>query len=162
VLKSEGWKLKKSLVLIQGFMFKFSKRSLDNLQTCHSDMQDIMHAALMYSKVDFGITEGHRSIERQAKLYHEGKSKLDGYKRKSKHNYSPSQACDIIVSGINKPYDFNHLSYLAGVIQTVAQVLHEDGEITHKIRWGGNWDDDKEIITDQKFQDLVHFELYEV
>jgi hypothetical protein len=27
------------------------------------------------------------------------------------------------------------------------------------IRWGGNWDMDGEPITDQDFQDLVHFEL---
>lgn len=27
------------------------------------------------------------------------------------------------------------------------------------IRWGGNWDMDGEPVTDQNFQDLVHFEL---
>jgi len=26
------------------------------------------------------------------------------------------------------------------------------------LRWGGNWDMDGEPITDQDFQDLVHFE----
>jgi len=27
-----------------------------------------------------------------------------------------------------------------------------------KIRWGGNWDMDGEPVTDQEFQDLVHYE----
>jgi peptidoglycan L-alanyl-D-glutamate endopeptidase CwlK len=27
------------------------------------------------------------------------------------------------------------------------------------LRWGGNWDGDAEIITDQRFNDLVHWEL---
>jgi peptidoglycan L-alanyl-D-glutamate endopeptidase CwlK len=30
-----------------------------------------------------------------------------------------------------------------------------------KLRWGGNWDRDGEPVTDQDFQDLVHFELAE-
>ncbi len=29
------------------------------------------------------------------------------------------------------------------------------------IRWGGNWDQDGEPVTDQDFQDLMHYEIVE-
>jgi hypothetical protein len=46
-----------------------------------------------------------------------------------------------------------HCCILAGMVQAAAI------EITgKKLRWGGNWDMDHEPITDQDFQDLVHFE----
>jgi hypothetical protein len=43
----------------------------------------------------------------------------------------------------------------------VAGILLNQGRITHELVSGLNWDSDGEIITDQKFQDLVHFELDE-
>jgi peptidoglycan L-alanyl-D-glutamate endopeptidase CwlK len=42
----------------------------------------------------------------------------------------------------------------------IAQKLKDDGKMTHSVRFGGDWDGDKDI-TDQKFNDLVHFELIE-
>ncbi len=40
----------------------------------------------------------------------------------------------------------------------IAQKLKDEGKMTHAIRYGGDWDRDFDI-TDNKFQDLVHFEL---
>ena len=45
--------------------FEFSKTSKKRLRTCHKDLQLIMECAIAFSKVDFGIAEGHRSIELQ-------------------------------------------------------------------------------------------------
>jgi len=40
----------------------------------------------------------------------------------------------------------------------VAEALLQQGVISHRVRWGGDWDGDKDT-TDQRFNDLVHFEL---
>ena len=55
--------------------FKFGKRSKANLDTAHIDLKVIMSVALKTSMIDFGISEGHRSLERQQKLFKEGKSR---------------------------------------------------------------------------------------
>ena len=43
----------------------------------------------------------------------------------------------------------------------VAAKLLEEGKITHKLRFGGDWDADT-YTDDQNWDDLVHFELAEV
>jgi peptidoglycan L-alanyl-D-glutamate endopeptidase CwlK len=37
-------------------------------------------------------------------------------------------------------------------------MLKNDGKMTHDVRYGGDWDGDKDI-NDQTFNDTVHFEL---
>lgn len=141
-------------------MYKFGNKSLECLNTCHDDLKIIMTLAIRITDIDFGISEGHRSIKKQYVYFRSGASKLDGYNRKSKHNYEPSMACDIYAYINGKAsYDKESLSYIAGLIQGIANILHSDGKITHKIRWGGNWDMDGEILIDQSFDDRPHFEL---
>lgn len=139
---------------------KFSKTSKKRLSTCHNDLQLIINTAISISKIDFGVAEGHRSIEKQQQYFNEGKSKIDGVTRKGKHNYSPSLAVDIYAY-VNGKASWNNedLSYLAGLIDAVAEMLYKDAKITHKLRWGGNWDMDGEILIDQSFDDRPHFEL---
>ena len=110
--------------------YVFGKRSKEKLAQCHADLQLIANEALKVSRMDFGISEGHRTIEKQQEYFHAGKSKVDGIKIKEKNNYQP----------------------------TVAFMINE-GKITHRLRWGFNWDMDGEIGTDQRFQDMPHFEL---
>lgn len=146
--------------------YTFGDRSQTRLETCHPDLQRIMRDALAVSDVDFSIVEGHRSIERQNKLFKKGLSKIDGVTRKGKHNYSPSLAVDIVVYTDQKQfrkriaYDWTHLAYIAGVVTSTARRLYEDGTIKHLVRWGGNWDRDGILKADQSFQDGPHFELY--
>ena len=147
---------------------KFGSRSLEKLGTFHSDLQEIMHLALSKSKIDFGISEGHRSLERQKQLFDEGKSKIDGITRKGKHNSSPSLAVDIyiyhkdLVTRRKLAYDKIHLAYVAGVIEASADELVAIGESQHTIRWGANWDSDGVIDYDQSFDDYPHFELKKI
>lgn len=141
-------------------MKTLSQKSADKLRTCHKDIQKVITLAVSISDVDFGISEGERSVELQQIYFKEGKSKIDGIKVKGKHNYSPSEAVDIFAYVNGKAsYDISHLSYLAGIIQACATLLFNEGVITHKIRWGGNWDRDGEILTDQSFDDSPHFEI---
>ena len=146
-------------------MNKFGKNSLLQLETCHEDLQKIFEIVILRSKVDFGISEGHRSKERQYQLFLEGKSKVDGITEMGKHNYSPSKALDIYVyhpdleTRRKLAYDRVHLAYIAGLVDSVSLELYECGEISHKIRWGANWSMDGIIDYDQSFDDYPHFEL---
>ena len=129
-------------------MHKFGRRSSKQLSTCHDDLIVIMIESINRSKVDFGISEGHRSIERQHELFLMGRSKRDGYKKLSKHNSTPSEAVDIYIYHPNAAtrrdlaYDKCHLTYVAGIIDAVAVEFYEKGITTHLIRWGANWDSD--------------------
>lgn len=138
---------------------KFSTTSKDRLSTCHDDIQKIMGIAISISNIDFGIAEGHRSIEKQKEYFDAGKSKIDGVTRKGKHNYTPSMAVDIYpyING-KAEWDNEHLSYLAGIIHAVSEMLYLDGKISHRIRWGGNFNMNG-IILEQSFDDTPHFEL---
>ena len=141
-------------------MFKFGKTSKERLSTCHADIQLIMNEAIKITNVDFGIAEGYRNIEKQQQYFKEGKSKIDGVSKKGKHNYSPSLAVDIYPYFENgAKWDNEHLSYLSGIIHAVSEILFADGKISHKVRWGGNWDMDGIILIDQSFDDRPHFEL---
>jgi len=146
-------------------MFSFGKNSISKLEGCHKDLQLILKLAIKRSNVDFGISEGFRSTERQKQLFDEGKSKIDGISRLGKHNYSPSKAADIYVYHprieIRRKivYDKVHLAYLAGVISACANELLDKGDISHNVRWGGNWSMHDGVLLDSSFQDLPHFEL---
>ena len=135
------------------------------MATCHSDLQKVFNLAISRSKIDFGVSEGHRSVERQNKLFKEGKSKIDGITKRGKHNYTPSEAGDVYAYHPNLEtrrkiaYSREHLAYISGVIDASAMELYEKGEISHLIRWGANWDGDGIIALDQNFDDYPHHEL---
>ena len=136
-------------------MPKFGKRSKEALASCHPDLKEIMNEAIKY--YDFSVLEGHRSVERQLELYTDGKSKIDGVKKKGMHNYLPSLAVDIVPYPIDWE-DANRFHFLAGLVFGVAERLLAEGKITHKLRWGGDWDRDGDF-KDQTFIDYPHFEL---
>lgn len=146
-------------------MYSFGSTSEEKLKNCHKDLQLIFRLAIKRSKIDFGISEGHRSIQKQLQYFNEGKSKVDGVKVKGKHNFLPSEAVDIyayhpdLETRRKLAYDKSHLSYIAGVVDSCAEELFAKSEITHKIRWGANWDSDGVIDYDQNFDDFPHFEL---
>jgi peptidoglycan L-alanyl-D-glutamate endopeptidase CwlK len=145
--------------------YTFGENSLKKVNTCHEDLQKILKLAISRSNIDFGVTEGHRSIERQKQLFDEGKSKIDGITQKGKHNYKPSLAADIYIyhSDIETrrklAYHKESLSYVAGIINSCANELFDQGKVSHHIRWGANWDSDGIIDLDQSFDDYPHFEL---
>lgn len=135
----------------------FSTTSLNRLHECHGDLQKIaLEAIKVY---DFLIGTGFRNKEEQDKAFAEGKSKLRW--PLGKHNKYPSQAYDLYpypFDGSNKPDNINRFYFLAGVIMGIAKHLYETGEITHKLRWGGDFDQNT-VFTDDKWDDLPHFEL---
>lgn len=128
-------------------MYKYSKRSEKKLLTCNSDLIKLFRKVIKL--IDITILDGHRSEERQNRLYKTGKSKKE-YPN-SKHNVYPSEAIDVAPY----PIDWNDLYrfyYMAGIIKACAN------ESSIGIRWGGDWDSDNDF-NDQQLMDLVHFEL---
>jgi peptidoglycan L-alanyl-D-glutamate endopeptidase CwlK len=128
----------------------FSQSSKKKLETCDPRLQ------LLFSQIvetfDCTIVEGHRPEDKQNEYYETGKSRLPW--PKGKHNQLPSKAVDVgpFING-SVSWDPKHCLYFAGFVMGVATSLGI------KLRWGGDWDMDYEAMTDQSFQDLVHFEL---
>ena len=136
--------------------YKFGRTSLSRLATCHADIQAIMMEAIRTSRVDFGIAEGHRSIERQLELYESGKSRV----KKGKHNYNPSRAVDVYAYYNGQAqWDDIHMGYLAGHILSVADYLLKLEKVSHVMISGGNWDNDGIFVYDHSFKDLPHFQI---
>lgn len=133
-------------------MPRFSQISLNSLNTCHQDLRVLAHEAIKY--IDFRVLEGHRDKTRQNQLRRDGFSKVVW--PNSKHNKNPSMAMDIVPWPIDwRPQRFY---YFGGRIIQIAEDMREAGEMVHRVRWGGDWDMDTEVL-DQSFFDLGHFEL---
>jgi peptidoglycan L-alanyl-D-glutamate endopeptidase CwlK len=98
---------------------------------------------------DITVLEGIRSEERQLELVSKGASKT----MKSKH--LNGKAVDIAPYPVPDWKDTYQFIYMAG------RIMQESDRLGVHIRWGGNWDRDATVVSDQKFQDLVHFEIYD-
>lgn len=129
-------------------MYKFSKRSLDKLETCEEDLQKVLHKAIEW--VDFSIIEGRRTKSRQRELVRQGYSTT----MKSRHlpnENGLSEAVDIIpypvvVDGVSCWDEKGHKRFnqLYGYIMAAAK------EVGVELEWGGNW---------KSFFDAPHYQL---
>lgn len=135
-------------------MAQFSMQSESILSTCHEDLQRLFREVVKSWDCQVLYEGGHRDKETQDRLVREGKSKTK-YPT-SKHNKYPSHAVDVAPYHQTPPHvdwnDTNGFYYFAGYVQRVAD------EMGITIRYGGDWDSDREG-DDQTFFDLVHFEL---
>lgn len=129
-------------------MPKFSVKSDKKLSSCHFDIQRVMREVIkMY---DFTVIYGERNEEDQNEAFAKGNSTKQW--PDSRHNTNPSLAIDIAPWPVNWD-DPRPFIYLAGLVIATAN------SIGIRLRWGGNWDEDYTIITDQTFQDLGHYEI---
>jgi len=133
--------------------FYYGATSERRLGTCHLDVQRVLREALAMGIIDIAIVCGHRGKKKQNEYYYGRPQKSRAKWPDGKHNSDPSDAVDA-APYINGEISWNklHCCVLAGIVLTCAVKLGI------KIRWGGNWDMDAEPITDQDFQDLVHYE----
>lgn len=144
-------------------MHAYSQRSKARINQCHPDLVLIFATALQ--GWDHTVLTGHRSKEEQTKKYLNGQSKVQW--PNSKHNVTPSMAADVSPWPIPKKWgegnrnEYEKFRYFAFYVIGIADALLQAGAISHSIRWGGDWDRDKDV-NDQSFDDLVHFELVEV
>jgi len=128
----------------------WGRGSKENLATVDERLVAVANLALQV--LDHSVIQGHRGEEEQNRYFDKGTSKLRF--PLGRHNSLPSLAIDI------QPYPYpssqtslrEALSRLAGVYQGIA------AQSGINIRWGGDWDMDTQT-KDNKFDDLVHFEL---
>lgn len=127
----------------------FGKSSKQRLDTCDHRLQDLFREVIKV--YDCSILCGHRTQEEQEDAVQAGVSKTPW--PESKHNTFPSRGIDVAPW----PIDWDNTKrfyHFAGYVQGCAD------RMGIKIRWGGDWDMDKDL-DDQSFMDLVHFELGE-
>lgn len=128
-------------------MPKFSQSSLEKLNTCDSRLQSLFTEVVKH--YDCQVLQGFRGQKEQDKAFAEGKSQKKW--PNGNHNKLPSTAIDVAPY----PVDWNdskRFYYFAGFVMGVA------AKMGLNIRYGGDWDMDKQI-KDNKFDDLVHFEI---
>ncbi len=135
-------------------MYSFGATSKKKLLTCHRDIQKVMNEAIKL--VDFTILCGHRNEKDQNIAFLNKVSKLKF--PQSKHNLYPSLAIDIAPWPIvwDGSVARERFRFTAGIIIGVA---HGMGI---KLRHGGDWNMNGEILDEKGLSDLPHFELVKV
>jgi len=119
--------------------FEFSHNSLKNLKGVHPDLVSVMYNALDITTVDFAITEGLRTVERQKKLLEQGKSTTMNSRHLTGH------AVDVMAYvGGKGSWDWDLYEVIAVAVKKAAK------DLDVPIKWGGDW---------TTFKDGVHFEL---
>lgn len=108
--------------------FIFGERSLKNLQGVHPDLIAICKMALDLTLIDFGITEGLRTIEKQKERVRTGKSQT----MKSRH--LTGHAIDIFAYPTPEgSWNFPDYELISSAFKQAAKSLG------HNIEWGGDW-----------------------
>lgn len=128
-------------------MPQFGKRSKEQLETCHPDLQMVLNKAI--EVVDFSVLQGYRGEEEQNKYFYEGKSKLK-YPQ-GKHNKNPSLAVDIAPW----PIDWKDIKRFGAVVFFIKGIAYENGI---KLRLGADWNSDFQF--NESFIDMPHIELH--
>ena len=108
--------------------YTLSHRSISNLYGVNDELADVVHLAITLTSVDFGISEGVRSRERQRQLYEQGRS----HTMNSKH--LTGDAVDVFawVDGAVS-WSFDDYEEIANAMYKAAETLDI------KIKWGGEW-----------------------
>ena len=128
-------------------MPRFGKTSKRWLATCDDGLQNLFYEVVQH--FDCSVIIGHRGEKDQNKAFDEGKSKVRY--PKGKHNSNPSTAVDVAPYPIDWE-DRERFIYFAGFVIGIAS------EMGISLRWGGDWNNDTQL-SDNNFDDLVHFEL---
>lgn len=119
-------------------LFKLSQRSIDRLNGVHPDLVSVVKLAIERSDVDFMVTEGLRTKERQRELVAAGASKT----MNSRHITGHAVDLAAYVNGIR--WDWPLYEKIAKAMKQAAY------ELNIKIEWGGDW---------KSFKDGPHFQI---
>lgn len=128
-------------------MPRFGTRSKRRLRGVDARLISVLNEVVKH--YDLTILEGKRSEERQKELVAKGASKT----MKSKH--LEGKAVDVAPYPVPDWEDTYQFIYMAG------RIMQEADRLGVTLRYGGDWDMDETVVSDQTFQDLVHFEIYE-
>lgn len=119
--------------------FSLGERSKINLKGVDSRLVRIVEQAIKETTIDFTVTEGLRTPERQQQLVN------DGYSQTMKSKHLTGHAVDLVALIDGKvSWDKKHYPEIARAMKKAAD------EQKVKIRWGGDF---------KSFFDGPHFEL---
>ncbi len=119
--------------------WKLSTASNAKFNGVHPDLVRVVHRALQLSPIDFGISEGLRSMERQLQLKKAGASKTLNSRHLTGH------AVDVMAYvGKEVRWDWPLYEQIAVAFKQAA------AELDVPITWGGDW---------TTLKDGPHFEL---
>lgn len=108
--------------------FKLSKKSLKKLEGVDPKLVEVVKRAIEISKVDFGVTEGLRSVATQKKYVAAGKSQT----MNSKH--ITGDAVDLVAYvGSKVSWELNLYDDIADAMKQAAK------ERGVSLRWGAAW-----------------------
>jgi peptidoglycan L-alanyl-D-glutamate endopeptidase CwlK len=108
--------------------FKLSQRSIDRMAGVNDDLVRVVKLAITRSPLDFSITEGLRTVERQRELVAQKKSQT----MKSRHIVGEAVDICVLIGG-NANWDFENYRRVADVFKASAK------ELGVTITWGGDW-----------------------
>lgn len=119
--------------------FILSERSIRRLEGVHPELVRVVKRAIEITPVDFAVTEGLRTKEKQEQLVKAGASKT----MRSRH--LTGHAVDLAaVIGSEVRWDWALYPQLANAMKSAAN------ELNVPIEWGGDW---------KSFKDGPHFQL---
>lgn len=113
--------------------FNLSARSRSRLEGVHPDLSAVVHRAIELTKVDFGVTQGVRTLEQQKANVASGKSQT----MKSKHLIQDdgySHAVDVVA------YVGPDVSWELNLYDDICDAFaHAAREMEVPIKWGAAW-----------------------
>jgi len=114
-------------------LFNLSARSRSRLEGVHPDLSAVVHRAIELTKVDFGVTQGVRTLEQQEANVAAGKSQT----MKSKHLIQEdgySHAVDVVAYvGPDVSWELNVYDDICDAFAQAAR------EMEVPIKWGASW-----------------------
>lgn len=119
--------------------FTLSLKSELRLQGVHPDLVRIVRRALQISTVDFAVTEGLRTLERQRELVAKGASQT----LRSRHLTGHAVDLAPVIDGAIR-WDWPPFYKIADAMKAAA------AELGLPLEWGGDW---------KTFKDGPHFQL---
>lgn len=132
--------------------FYLGKQSRAHLEGVHPTLVRIVKRAIELTPVDFRVTEGLRTFERQKQLYETRKSKT----MNSRH--LQGYAVDLFPLGLADPWNRNNPETKAAW-RAVAEAMYQAGrECGVAIVWGGDFNGDGPDVGNDGW-DWPHFEL---
>ena len=113
--------------------FRLSQRSMDRLEGVHPDMTAVVERAIQLTGVDFGVTQGVRTLDEQKANVAAGRSQTMA----SKHLLQDdgfSHAVDVVAYvGSDVSWELNMYDNICDAFKTAAE------EVGCSVKWGAAW-----------------------
>ncbi len=128
-------------------MRKWSDRSLANLTGINPHLRRVLDRALQESPVDFVVTEGLRTVERQKELVRVGASKTMNSRHITGHAVDFYAWVDLNINGKVEFSEMCNARLMKQIADAIKLASQREGV---PIVWGGDW---------RTFKDFPHIEL---